>query len=225
MNFIIDNQDTDNQFHLILKEIRKRKNGELADNLKKGGLKYNIIWGVTYPELKEIAKGIKKDHLLALKLWNKDWRESKIIATLVEDPLLVTEEQMDYWTKNFENVEIAEQAVSNLWVYCPYAFVKSLEWCRGKKHMVKYTGLQLMGRLALIDKKALDEMFEPFFEVIKPLTKDKSLETALIRNITLIGSRSDQLKNTMISFAKELEISEKFQMRRIGEQLINYFDF
>ena len=216
MSFIIDDPEIERQLNDILLQVKHRKNGETAQILKKHGLQYKMTWGVSVPELKEIAKDYKKNHLLAFKLWNKQWRESKILATLLDEPKKVTEEQMDFWTKNFDNIEIAEQAVVNLWVHTPFSFVKALEWCRGKKHIVKFTGLHLMGRLAFVDKKALDEMFEPFFEVIVPLVKDEKLETIFFRSVVLVGSRSKQLNTLTKKFSERLIEHEMENVQEAG---------
>jgi 3-methyladenine DNA glycosylase AlkD len=121
--------------------------------MKRQGIEYKLNWGVQVVELRELARGFNALHLLALKLWNKQWRESMILATMLDEPSEVSEEQMDFWTKSFENREIAEQASANLWVKTKFAFVKALEWSRGKKHLVRFTGIHLMGRLAMTQMK------------------------------------------------------------------------
>ena len=133
-----------------------------------------------------------------------------ILATLLDDPAELSEEQMDYWTKSFETPEIAEQAVANLFVYSKFAFVKALEYCRGKKHMVRHTGLHLIGRLAMTDKKAIDEMFEPFFSVLFPLIKDPSLGQIFYRTIILMANRNETLRKSCKDFLElALEMEEE----------------
>jgi hypothetical protein len=159
------------------------------------------------------------DHLLALKLWNKQWRETMILATLLDEPEEVSEEQMDFWTKSFENSEIAEQASTNLWIKSKFAFIKALEWCRGKKHIIRYTGIHLMGRLAIADKKAIDEMFEPFFEELPTLAKDSKLYTPLYRSILALGTRSKYLNTQTIELAKTMQLSNSESALKLGEEL------
>ena len=139
MDFILDDQEAEKKFQQILKLIKSRKSGEVADLMNQKGIQYKTNWGVSIIELREIALQFEPDHLLALKLWNKQWRETMILATLIDEPKKVTEEQIDFWTKTFENTEIAEQASANLWVNTKFAFVKALEWCRGKKHIIRYS--------------------------------------------------------------------------------------
>lgn len=219
MDFILDNQETEKKFQQLIKVIRLRQSGEVAAAMNESGISYKMNWGVSLLDLREIAQSYEADHLLALKLWNKQWRETMILATLIDNPEEVTEEQMDFWTKSFENSEIAEQASTNLWVKSKFAFIKALEWCRGKKHLVRFTGVHLIGRLAISDKKAIDEMFEPFSEELTTLAKDKKLYTPIYRSVIGMGSRSKALNEQCIELAKEFQLSESENAVKLGESL------
>lgn len=219
MDFILDNKETERQFQQLLKVIKSRKNGDVSEAMNKKGINYKLNWGVSLIELREIAGSMEHDHVLALKLWNKQWRETLILATLLDQPDLVTEEQMDFWTKSFENTEIAEQASSNLWVKSKFAFVKALEWCRGKKHLVRFTGIHLMGRLAITNKQAIDEMFDPFFDELPTLARDKKLYTVLYRCIIALGTRSKYLNQQSIELARQLQFSDIDNSIKLGEEL------
>jgi 3-methyladenine DNA glycosylase AlkD len=207
MEFLLDDSSIEQQFQKILRTIRLYKSGEVADNLKLRGINYKLIWGVSIMDLRKIAADYTPSHLLALKLWNKQWRETMILATLLDEPGKVTEQQMDFWTKSFENSEMAEQAAANLWWRSPFAYIKALEWCRGKKHWLHYTAIHLMGRLAMMDKKSPDEMFEPFFEELATLAKDEKLSTVIERSSIIMAHRSDYLKELVSEFVTALKDS------------------
>lgn len=219
MDILLDDPIIENQFQEILSKIKRRKNGVVADNLKERGLTYKMNWGVSVIDLKLIAKEYSQNHLLALKLWNKQWRETIILASMLDEPKDVSENQMDYWTKSFENIEVAEHIAANLWVHSKFAFVKALEWCRGKKHIVKYTGIHLMGRLAMVDKNAIDEMFEPFFEEFHILAKDPKLYHVIFRALTIVGNRSEWLLAQMQELVNILQESESENATKLGEEL------
>ena len=221
MDFIIDNQEKEKEFQQILKIIKSKKNGAVSDLMNSKGISYKINWGVSITELREISKLFDPDHVLALKLWNKGWRETMILSTLLEEPNLVSEEQMDFHTKSFENIEIAEQSSTNLYVKTRYAFIKALEWCRGKKHLVRYTGVHLIGRLAQTEKNAIDEMFEPFFEELETLAKDAKLHTAIYRTVIALGTRSMLLNKQCIELAKILQLNDSETGAKLGEDLFN----
>ncbi len=221
MEFILDNSDSENNYQLIISKIKRIRNGDTADAMKRTGIVYKMNWGIALTTLRQMANEYSRNHVLALKLWNKQWRETMILATLLDEPEKVTEEQMDFWTKSFENTEIAEQASANLWVKSKFAFVKSLEWCRGKKHIVRFTGIHLAGRLAITDKKAIDEMFEPFFNEIPTLAKDPRLYTVLFRSLIAIGTRSKPLNTATIELAKTLQSATSENAVKLGNELFN----
>lgn len=221
MEYLIDNPEVERTFKSIIKAIPSMQNGETATSMEKRGIKYEKHFGCSVVDLKLFASKIERNHLLALKLWNKKWRETMILATLLDEPTKVNEEQMDYWIKTAENIEIIEQAVINLLPYTPYAFVKALEWCRGKKPLVKQAGLLMMGRLAMVSKNAIDEMFEPFFEVLIPLSKDPSLNEVLYRSVCQLARRSPDTHRQCVSFAEQIILFEEENARTIGNELLN----
>ena len=200
MDFIIDDPKIEKEFQHILAKIRAARSGETVDLMKQNGLNYKISWGASIISLRGIAKQYEPNHLLALKLWNKQWRETMILAAMLDNPKEVTEEQMDYWTKSLETTEMAEMLSTYLWPRTKFAFVKSLEWCRGKKHLVRFSGLHLMGRLAMTEKSAMDELFEPFFDVLSPLAKDANLQQIFYRSFILLGQKSQVMNESAILF-------------------------
>lgn len=221
MDFIIDDPGKEQEFRLILSRIRLAKNGETVAQMKQLGLNYKINWGTSIISLREIASQFEPNHLLAMKLWNKQWRETMILAALLDVPKEVTEEQMDYWTKSIENTEIAETLNTFLWVKTRYAFIKSLEWCRGKKHLVRFAGLHLMGRLALVEKSEIDEMFEPFFDVLSPLAKDPNLKLVFYRSFILLGMKSKAMNEKAILFAESLKDADSEDCRSLSEMILS----
>ncbi|MGE5449243.1 MAG: hypothetical protein ACM3PR_12810 [Bacteroidales bacterium] len=221
MDLLIDDPKSDQQFRQILTRIRLAKSGETVELMKNHGLNYKVNWGASIMSLRDIASQYEPNHLLALKLWNKQWRETMILAAMVDVPSEVTEEQMDYWTKSLETTEIAETLNTFLWAKTKFAFIKSLEWCRGKKHMVRFTGLHLMGRLAITEKSAMDELFEPFFDVLSPLAKDANLKQIFYRSFILLGMKSKTMNEKAIQFAEELKLLDTQVSGDLSEMILS----
>lgn len=221
MEFLFDNPDADKNFKQLLRSVQSMQNGVVAESMEKGGIRYEKNWGVPIVDLKQLAQQYEPDHVLALKLWNKKWRETMILATLLDEPAKVPEEQMDFWVKTVEQPELIEQMAMNLFHRTPFAFAKSLEWCRGKKFLVKYAGLMVMSRLALVSKNAIDEMFEPFFEVLQPLAKDSSLTVPLFRSVCQLARRSDTLLKLSLDYANIIADFESDSARKLGAELVS----
>jgi len=221
MDFIIDDPERELEFRQILAKVRAAKSGETADLMKLNGLKYKMNWGASIVSLREIARQYNPNHLLAMKLWNKQWRETMILAALLDNPKEVTEEQMDYWTKSLETTEMAEVLNTYLWSKTKFAFIKSLEWCRGKKHLVRFTGLHLMGRLAMNEKAAMDELFEPFFDVLSPLAKDQGLHQVFYRSFILLGQKSKPMNENTILFAESLKDTDSEESQNLARLILS----
>jgi len=76
-----------------------------------------------------------------------------------------------------------------------------------------------MGRLAIVEKSAIDEMFEPFFEELPTLAKDKKLQIVFYRSALAMGTRSRYLNEQTIELAKTLQLSDSEQAAQLGEEL------
>jgi len=220
MEFLLDNNETEKIYRQIIRSIPSIQNGLTAESMEKRGIHYEKNWGASLVDLKSFAETIEKNHLLALKLWNKQWRETMILATLLDEPSKVTEEQMNFWVRTAENTEIIEQMVFNLFTKTPYAFSMSLEWCLGKKFLVKYAGLLMMGRLALTSENDIDEMFEVFFEVLTPLAKDTALKTIFYRSYCQLARRSLQVHEQCVNFAESLLTLHEENAQDIGKEIL-----
>lgn len=224
MDYLLDNPDAERMFQEILSKIKPLQNIEVVNSMLKRGVDYKVNFGVSIPLLREMASNYEKNHLLALKLWNKQWRETMILAMLLEEPAVVTENQMDFWVKNFQTIEIAEQAAMNLFSTTNFAYKKAFEYCLGKKLFVKIVGLLMIGRLALTDREASDENFDPFFELMPPLSKDPQLSIVFSRVFIQIGMRNLNLNEIAISHAKILKTIDSKTAQENAEHILSELD-
>ena len=141
MGYLLDNPDAERIFQEILLRIKRLQNREVVNSMKKRGVDYKVNFGVSIPMLGQVASEYQQNHLVALKLWNKQWRETMILSTLLEVPEEVTENQMDFWVRNFPSMEIAEQAAMNLFSKTTFAYQKAFEYCLGKKLFLTQMGI------------------------------------------------------------------------------------
>lgn len=193
MEYLLDDPVSEKIYQELLRRIIPLQNGDVSDSMAKRGVIYKLNLGASIISLQQLAANYSKNHLVALKLWNKQWRETMILATLLEKPEEITENQMDFWVRKIQQVEIAEQAAMNLLSKTPVAYEKAIEYCLAKKTLSKITGLLIMGRLALTDRKATNEKFETFLELFPPLSKDAQLSIVFRRVFLQIAIRNLEL--------------------------------
>ena len=224
MNYLLDNPETELIFQEILLNIKRLQNRDIVNSMQKRGVDYKVNYGVSIPLLHQLASGYDKNHLLALKLWNKQWRETMILATLLEDPAEVTENQIDFWVRNFPSIEIAEQAAMNLYSKTGFAYQKAFDYCLNKKPLVKIVGLLMIGRLALTDHDSPDENFDPFLELMSPLSKDPKLAVVFSRVFIQIGMHNLNLNGLVIRHATILKTIESEVTHQNAELILQELD-
>ena len=196
----------------ILKRLEAKRNDKSVEGMKKFGIVTKNVYGVSVPELRKIAREVGKSHKLALKLWEIDSRETRILASMVDEPNKVTEEQMENWAKDFDNWEICDQVCQNLFVYSKYAIKKAIEWSEREEEFVKRAGFTLMAVLAVKDKKADNSLFEKFLPIIKREATDERnfVKKAVNWALRQIGKRNLELNKRALEIASEiLQIDSK----------------
>ena len=146
----------------IIGELELLSDPEAISGMAKFGITPGQCYGVSVPNLRLLAKEAGKDHDLAQRLWDAGYRETMIIATIVEIPELVTEEQMEAWVLDFDYWEICDQCCMNLFQKTSFSYQKSIDWSERDEEFVKRAGFVLMARMAVADKKAKDTIFEDF---------------------------------------------------------------
>jgi len=196
----------------IIKELEELSNPEDIDGMARFGITPQRTYAVRIPELRKIAKKAGKDHELAKNLWEMDYRETKILACMIEDPKLVTSEQMDNWVVEFDFWEICDQCCMNLFRKTSLSYQKIFEWSAREEEFVKRAAFTLIAVLAVHDKKAPDAKFEQFFPlIIKESTDNRNyVKKAVNWALRHIGKKNLHLNQKAIDIAQEIhEIDSK----------------
>ena len=72
------------------------------------------VYGISMPEIRQMAKEIKKDHELALLLFKSGIHEAKMLATIIAEHEKITEKEVNEWVKLFDSWDIVDQCCMNL---------------------------------------------------------------------------------------------------------------
>jgi len=173
------------------------------------GIRVDHALGIPMPVLRSYAKAYRKQHTLALALWQTGVHEARILATLIDDPAEVTEAQMEGWVQQFDSWDVCDQCCGNLFDKTPFAFDKALEWSAREEIYVKRAGFVLIATLAVHHKGAGDEQFTPFFPAIEREAWDARnfVKKAVNWALRQIGKRNCTLHAEATALA-----------RRIGQQ-------
>lgn len=195
------------KFEDIIKELESLSSPEDVEGMARFGITPEKTYAVRIPELRRIAKVAGKNHQLALELWEADYRETRILACMVEDPKTMTEEQMNKWASEFDYWEICDQCCMKLFRMTPFAYKKIFEWSQREEEFAKRAAFTLIAVLAVHDKDAADGKFEQFFPlIIRESTDNRNyVKKAVNWALRHIGKRNLKLNRKAIKIAKKID--------------------
>ena len=205
MEFFIDDKETEEKFQEIFKKIQLLRNGETHHEMKKFGLNYPKALGATIVNLREIAAEYTPNHLLAHKLWTKDFRESKIVATLLEEPDQVSPEQLERWFTQMDSNELLEQASMNLFVNLPEIQNTLPIWMSCGDQKKQLCAIMVAGRLAMKQNDGNDEVFLNFIDLLPVEIEDSYLKNQVKRSLGKIVRLNKNLADKVTKLVMDLK--------------------
>ncbi len=190
----------------VVKRLESMSRPENREGMARFGIKTDRALGIPMPELRRLAKELKKNHELSLRLWDTGLHEARILASLIDDPGLVTEAQVESWASGFDSWDVCDQCCSNLFSRTRYAYGKAIAWSQDGREYVRRAGFTLMATLAVHDKSAPDGAFELFFPfIIKGSSDERNfVKKAVSWALRQIGKRSPELNCKAIAVAGQL---------------------
>ena len=190
----------------ILANLKHLANAQAAEGMAKFGITPAQALGISIPTLRTMAKEIGRNHLLAAELWASGIHEARILASLIDEPQLVSIQQMDDWVHDFDSWDVCDQVCGNLFDKTPYAYQKAIQWCSQEQEFVRRAGFVMMAELAVHDKKAPDEAFLPFFPLIQHYADDPRnfVKKAVNWALRQIGKRNSHLRTLALACADDI---------------------
>ncbi|MGX5656731.1 DNA alkylation repair protein [Geodermatophilus nigrescens] len=184
---------------------------ELADPARLAGMARTGVGGartlgVTVTELRALARELGRDPALAAALWDTGVHEARILASMVEDPAAVDAAQLDAWAAAFDAWDLCDQVCQNLVRHTPLARDRALAWAARPEPYVKRAGFAVMAGLAVSDKQADDDRFEPFLRAVAEHADDDRpvVRKAASWALRQMGKRSPGLHGRAVATAEGL---------------------
>ena len=191
----------------ILNLLKSQANPENVAGMARFGINPLNTLGISIPVLRQIARQVGKNHPLAEELWASGMHEARLLASFIDDPSQVSEEQMERWVSEFDSWDVCDQVCSNLFDRTPFAFQKIQEWSTRPEEYVKRAGFVLMASLAVHAKNAGDDQFEACFPLIFQEAVDERnfVKKAVNWALRGIGKRNRALNQKAICVAQNMQ--------------------
>jgi len=192
--------------YYILKKLKSLSNEKNKEGMARFGINTQKAFGISVAELRKLAAQIGKKHNLALKLWDTGYHEARILASMIDEPGLVSEKQMEAWVKDFNSWDLCDQCCMNLFSHSKLAYKKAIEWSSKDKEFVKRAGFALMASMASKSKKAKDFAFIRLLPIIKRESRDERnyVRKAVNWALRQIGKRNVNLNRKALKTAEEI---------------------
>jgi 3-methyladenine DNA glycosylase AlkD len=161
--------------------------------------------GVAAPVLRAIAKAHRRDHTLALDLWDAGIHDARVLATLIADPKKMTRSQAERWVRDCDNWAQTD-SLAFLLDRTEFAEAKAHAWSERTGEFVKRTGFAIMAGMAVHRKELPDEVFLRMLPVIAREATDERnfVQKAVNWALRQIGKRNPALCRAALAEAKRI---------------------
>ncbi len=205
-----------------LAALKRKSTPKDRDNLPRFGIASSKFFGVSMVNMRQIAKGIGRDHELATALWDTGWYEARMLATLVDEPELVTPAQMDRWARDFDNWAICDTACFCLFDRTPHAWSKIAQWHDRRGEFARRASFALLASVALHDKETEDAPFLESLEFIERAADDERnfVKKGVSWALRGVGQRTPALHAAALKLARRLAASPQAAERWVGKDAL-----
>jgi 3-methyladenine DNA glycosylase AlkD len=178
--------------------------------------------GVSVANIQVLGKQLGRSHDLASALWATGGYEARLLAAFVDEPVLVTPEQMDRWCRDFDNWGVCDTVCFHLFDRTPHAWAKVHEWSAEPEEFVRRAAFALLACLALHDKKASSEAFAPYLPLLERGASDERnfVKKAVVWALRGIGGRKPELRGEVVALARRLASSSHATERWVGKTVL-----
>ncbi len=193
----------------VLKLLEENKNERGIANWDKTNNTLNS-YGIGLTQLRKLAKQIGRDRKLALELWESDYYDAKIVSLLIDDPKLMTRDQVEKQVGQLAGGYLEHVFSSCNATLAKTSFTKELadEWMVHEDPVRRRCGYGLLYEMSKSKKKSApdNEYFLEQIQRIRETVKDESIPTQMSMAAALMGMglRHIDLNRAALKVAKYL---------------------
>lgn len=213
---------SDLNLHQILLELHKLADKDYLEGGKRFGIEARNGIGIRMPSIRLLARSIRKNHALALQLWETEIHEARILASLVDIPKEVSYDQIVFWTEDFYSWDLCDQVIGNLFVKTEFPLTMAIPLSERDEEFVKRAGFVMMAAMAVHRKELNDAAFFPFLDQIERKSDDPRnfVKKAVNWALRQIGKRNSILKNAAVETAERILLQENPSARWIARDAL-----
>lgn len=161
--------------------------------------------GVSFGNLRKLAKRIRIDHQLARQLWGSGNHDARVLATMIADPAQMSLSELDGWAAGLDNYVLAD-SFSALVFRTRHARACFERWSFDDGEWIGRAAWNLLSHLAMKDGSLPEEYFEVQLQRIEEqIHQGKNrVRHAMNGALIAIGLRSPVLEKLAIEAAERI---------------------
>lgn len=212
----------DERLEKVMSDLTALGSPKNRTGMARYGINVEDAFGVSVYELRKIAKRLGTDHELALALWETGNHEARILASMVDEPVRVSGEQLEAWVSAFDSWDLCDQVCSNLFDRTSEAHAKAAEWAGRDEEFVKRAGFALMAALSVHDKASDEAAFLAFLPLVEREAGDDRpyVKKAVNWALRQIGKRNRVLNRAAIETAERVKAQGSRSARWIANDAL-----
>ena len=174
---------------MTLNEVLADLKAHGSEQTKKTFFKHGArepYFGVLTEHLIKLQKKIKKDHVLAMQLYDTGISDAMYLAGLICDPSQMTRKDLDHWVDKAYWYMISEYTVPPVTAESPDGYAIALDWIKSDKERIASAGWATLSKI--IAKKG------------KGFVKISEIELLIKKIPAVIHSSPNRVRYTMNGF-------------------------
>ena len=192
------------EFKILMEKLKSLGTEQNIKIYRKHGAKKDL-YGVSFADLRKLAKEIKKNDELAEKLWYSNNEDAMSLATIIADGKKFDLERAGKWVKEIDFYPVADYFSKELLLKSKDIINIVQDFYKSKDEWKGRVGWTL---IALLAKKSnlADEFFSNKVEIISEnIHNEKNRKKEAMNNALIaIGLRNENLKNKALEAADKI---------------------
>jgi len=189
------------------------------------GIRGDQMLGISIENLRKLARGVR-DHDLAAQLWASGIHDARLLASLVDDPHLVTMEQMNRWVRDFDSWDLCDQVTNNLFSNAGDVLDLLPVWAQQEEEFIRRAAFSTLAAIAWHGNQYSDPTLAAFFPLIEEYASDERnfVKKAVNWSLRNIGKKRAGLRQQAVACAQRLAESDNPTARWVGRDALREFE-
>lgn len=180
----------------------------------KMGMDTTKYLGVGLTKIQKLAKLVKRNHILALELWETGIHDAQILATHIVEPKLVSEALLEKWLSEATFFDLSDKLCQNVIAKTSFVRNKVLDWRHHEGEYFKRSAFILLNSSAGSGIFTDEELMDFLTQIEREIQSERNwVKEAMNYALIGIGSVNSNLNHNT------LQVTE-----RIGEVHVDYGD-